>query len=233
MAWLSRRDRRPEVMDQPDLDPARHRHALNALRRINRLSASAGTLFSPLVKLQAGLGTARLRVLDVASGGGDVAVRLWKRAAEAGLDWRIAGLDVSPVAVEHAREHALEEGAPVHFYAHDALRQPIEGDYDAVVCSLFLHHLDDDDAVALLRAMARAGGDGPRLILVNDLDRTLLGLWAAIVVGRLLTTSDVVHTDGPRSVRGAFTPPEALALVAGASVRRRWPWRWLLTWCRP
>jgi SAM-dependent methyltransferase len=237
MAWLSRRDRRPEVMDQPDLDPGRHHHALNALRRINRLSASAATLFGPLRKLHDELGTDKLRVLDVASGGGDVAVRLWRRAAEAGLDWRIAGCDVSPVAVEHAREHAFLSEAPVHFFDLDALRQPIEGHYDAVVCSLFLHHLDEDDAAALLGVMARVGEAGPRLILINDLDRSLVGLWAAYVASRLLTSSTVVHTDGPLSVRAAFTPAEALALaersgLAGATVRRCWPWRWLLTWRR-
>jgi SAM-dependent methyltransferase len=238
MAWLSRRDRRPEVMDQPDLDPDRHRQALNALRRINVLSACAATLYGPLRQLQADLGAAKLRVLDVASGGGDVAVRLWRRAAEAGLDWRVAGCDVSPVAVGHAREYAFREAAPVHFFQLDALRQPIEGAYDAVVCSLFLHHLDDDDAVALLRAMARVNDDGSRLVLVNDLDRSLVGLWAAYVGSRLLTTSTVVHTDGPLSVRAAFTPAEAVELarragLANATVRRCWPWRWQLTWRRP
>ncbi|MFO0844217.1 MAG: methyltransferase domain-containing protein [Gemmataceae bacterium] len=213
MVWLSRRDRRPEVMDQPGLDPARHRQALAALRRINRLSRSAAALFGPLAGLHADLATAKLRVLDVASGGGDVAVRLWKRAARAGLDWRVTGIDVSPVAVEHARRHALGEGAPVRFTTLDALRQPIEGDFDAVVCSLFLHHLDEDDAVALLQVLARVGEGGPRLVLVHDLDRSLLGLWAAVAVGRLLTTSPVVRTDGPRSVR----PPSRLP--------RCWPWR--------
>lgn len=238
MAWLSRRDRRPEIMDQPDLDPERHHHALNALRRINRLSASAATLFGPLRELHEELGTDKLRVLDVASGGGDVAVRLWRHAAKAGLDWRIAGCDVSPVAVEHAREYAFREEASVHFFALDALRQPIEGHYDAVVCSLFLHHLDEDDAAALLGAMARVGESGPRLVLINDLDRSLVGLWAAYVGSRLLTTSTVVHTDGPLSVRAAFTPAEAIALaeragLSSATVRRCWPWRWLLTWRRP
>lgn len=238
MAWLHCRDRQPEVMDQPGLDTQCHRHALTALGRINLLSASASTFFGPLRRLQAELQAPKLRILDVASGGGDVAVRLWNRAAERGLDWRIAGCDISPVAVEHAREHAVKEQAAVHFFVHDLLRKPIVGDYDAVVCSLFLHHLDEDDAVGLLRAMRLVRQAGPDLILVNDLNRSLIGLAVAYVGSRLLTTSRVVQIDGPLSVRAAFTPAEALALASragleGATVRRCWPWRWLLAWRRP
>jgi 2-polyprenyl-3-methyl-5-hydroxy-6-metoxy-1,4-benzoquinol methylase len=225
-------------MDQPDLSPARHRHALDALARVNFLSNTAGTLFVPLARLHDELGTPKLRILDVASGGGDVALGLWRRARRAKLDWRIAGCDISPVAVEHAREKARREDALVHFYAQDVLRQPLVEEYDAVVCSLFLHHLEDKQAVALLRAMSDAGTSGTKLLLVSDLERCRTGLWLAHIVGRLLTTSSVVHTDGPRSVRAAFTPAEAERLaeqagLSGATVQRCWPFRWLLTWRRP
>jgi 2-polyprenyl-3-methyl-5-hydroxy-6-metoxy-1,4-benzoquinol methylase len=225
-------------MDQPDLDPKQHAHALVGLGRINSLSRSSGILFASLIALQQRLRTDRLKILDVAAGGGDIPIRLWQRAARSGLDWRIAGCDVSPVAVEHARARALANDTPVHFFIHDALAAPLPGSYDAVVCSLFLHHLDEDQARALLRAMANLQGGGPSLVLVNDLNRSLYGLLLAYLATRLLTTSKVVHTDGPRSVRAAFTPSEALALAEqaglhGAVVKRRWPCRWLLSWSRP
>jgi len=238
MAWLHKRDRRPEVMDQPGLDPGRHRRALSALARVNFVSATAGSFFPHLVGLQARLGSSKLRILDVASGGGDVAIRLWRRAGRAGLDWRIAGCDLSPVAVEHARERALREEAEVYFFVHDVLAgPPVQGAFDAVICSLFLHHLDDGQAAGLLRALAGVGG-GPEAILVNDLDRSIVGLGLAYLVPRLLSRSDVVYADGPASVRAAFTRAEALHLageagLTGAEVRRCWPFRWLLTWRRP
>jgi SAM-dependent methyltransferase len=235
MSWLRQRRREPEVMDQPDLDPGRHARALAGLARINFFSRSSGILFGPLRQLQQRLGAPHLRVLDVASGGGDVAVRLWRRAARAGLDWRIAGCDISPVAVALARAAALRARAPVHFFEHDVLTAPLRQGFDAVVSSLFLHHLDEPSAAGLLGAMARAGGS---LVLVNDLDRSLHGLVLAHLAVRLLSSSPVVHVDGPRSVAAAFTPAEALALadragLHGARVRRRWPCRWLLSWSRP
>lgn len=229
MGGLNQRDRRPELMDQPDLPADQLRAALRALARVNVLSGTVGTFFRPLAALHARLGTSTLRVLDVASGGGDVAVRLAQRAAAAGLDWRVAGCDVSEVAVRHARDRA---GEAVRFFVHDVLAAPLPGEYDAVICSLFLHHLDDESAVEVLRAMRAVD---PRLILVSDLERSRVGYWLAWLVSRALTRSPVVHTDGPLSVQGAFTVAEARQLaeragLTGATVRRGWPWRWLLTW---
>src|SRR5438128_111546 len=53
----------------------------------------------------------------------------------------------------------------------------------------------------------------------------------------LWSRSEVVHVDGPRSVEGAYTPEEALELakragLRGATVRRSWPCRFLLSWER-
>ena len=225
-------------MDQPDLERGRHAHALAGLARLNFLSRSSAILFRPLVKLQQKLGKDKLRILDVASGAGDIPIRLWTRAAASGLDWRISGCDISPVAVEYARKAALEADVPVRFFVHDALVQPLPGPFDAVTCSLFLHHLETEQAVALLRSIARLADGGPMMVLVNDLDRSLRGLVLAYLATRLLTTSRVVHTDGPRSVRAAFTMAEARGLaeeagLSGAVIGRRWPCRWLLNWSRP
>jgi 2-polyprenyl-3-methyl-5-hydroxy-6-metoxy-1,4-benzoquinol methylase len=232
---LQHRNRRPEVMDQPGLSPERHRGALRGLARINFWSGSARILWSGLRDLAREAAPRPLRILDLATGGGDVPLRLWRRARRAGIPLVLEGCDLSETAITHAREAAAKVGADVRFFVHDALNGPTLTGYDAVTCSLFLHHLDDDEACTLLRKMAETAG---RLVLVNDLARSVTGLVLAHVVTRLLTLSDVVHTDGPISVEAAFTPAEALSLanragLGGAVVGRRWPCRWLLTWRRP
>jgi 2-polyprenyl-3-methyl-5-hydroxy-6-metoxy-1,4-benzoquinol methylase len=221
-------------MDQPGLSLARHAGALRGLARINFFSGSAGILWPPLRDLARAVAPRPLRVLDVATGGGDVPARLWRRARREGIDLQIEGCDVSPVAVEHARAGAARRGAEVRFFVHDALQGASPAGYDAAVSSLFLHHLSEEEAVAFLGRLAESAG---RLVLVNDLARSLAGLALAHVGARLLSASPVVHTDGPRSVESAFTPAEALALaeragLRGAAVRRRWPCRYLLTWRR-
>jgi 2-polyprenyl-3-methyl-5-hydroxy-6-metoxy-1,4-benzoquinol methylase len=229
------RQRRPEIMDQPDLNVDQHLEALRALARINFLSRSADLLWPDLAELAQTMTPRAPRVLDLATGGGDVPIRLWRRARRAGFDLHLEGCDISPVAVEHARACAAAAGAPLHFFVYDALTGPPLTGYDAVLCSLFLHHLEETQAIALLRRMANMAG---RLVLVNDLERGWISLLVTRFVTHLLTTSPVVRIDGPRSVEAAFTLSEARNLaeragLSGARLRRRWPFRWLLTWRRP
>ena len=54
MIWgtaLDNRDRQPEVMDQPGLDPREHAKALTGLRRINTISRCSAGLFRPIEAL--------------------------------------------------------------------------------------------------------------------------------------------------------------------------------------
>jgi 2-polyprenyl-3-methyl-5-hydroxy-6-metoxy-1,4-benzoquinol methylase len=235
MIFLCQRHRSPEMMDQPNLSPAQHVKALRGLSRINWLSNSAGILWPNLAELAREAPPRVPRVLDVATGGGDVPIRLWHRARQAGLELHLEACDISPVGLEHARKRAAAAGAPIRFFEYDAQSGPTLTGYDAIMCSLFLHHLDEAEAIALLRRMADMAG---RLVLVNDLERCWTGWLAAHLVTRVLTTSHIVHVDGPLSVEGAFTRAEVQTLaeragLSGAQVRRRWPFRWLLSWRRP
>jgi 2-polyprenyl-3-methyl-5-hydroxy-6-metoxy-1,4-benzoquinol methylase len=224
---LAERRLEPEWMDQPGLDPSLHHAALRGLSRINRLSRSAEALWSELrahpVK----------RVLDVACGGGDVTVALSRLAREAHPAARVDGCDISEVALQHARAAAETAGEPCAFMRLDVLRDALPGGYDAIVSSLFLHHLETEDVRTLLRRMAEAA---PR-VLINDLERGPVGYAMARIGTRLLSGSAVVHVDGPRSVRAAFTAPElreisASAGLIGVRVRRVWPCRMILSWNR-
>jgi 2-polyprenyl-3-methyl-5-hydroxy-6-metoxy-1,4-benzoquinol methylase len=233
MSDLSQRRLQPEIMDQPGLDPGQHRQALHGLRRINFWSGSAGILWRPLSVLAREVAPRPLRVLDLASGGGDVPIRLWHKARRAGLNLSLEGCDVSPVAVEFATEQARQRGAGIRFFVADTLSDSFSVGYDVIVNSLFLHHLREEVAVSLLR---KAGQAAPA-VLVNDLRRSWTGLLAARVVTRLLSLSHVVHVDGPRSVEGAYTMEEVRHLAEcaglhGATIQPRWPYRFLLSWRR-
>src|SRR5262245_68959 len=234
LGQLRDRHLQPEWMDRPDLDEVQHHTALRGLERINRWSGSARILWRPLAHLAAQTPGRPCRILDVATGGGDVPRALARRARRTGVSLILEGCDISPVALAHARRRCGEEGEQVHFFQADALREALPSGYDAVVSSLFLHHLTEAQAIELLRRMGEAG----RLVLVNDLVRSRTGYLLAWLGTRLLTRSEVVHFDGTRSVEGAFTPHEALRLaeaagLAGATVMRRWPCRYLLSWRRP
>jgi SAM-dependent methyltransferase len=221
-------------MDDPLLDVREHLRALDGLGRANVVSRTAASLWPHVVRAARQTPGRPLRVLDLACGGGHVAVDLALKARRSGLPVEICGADVSPVAIGRARALANEKQVFVEFVQLDAVRDPLPGGFDLVVSSLFLHHLDEETAIAVIGKMARAARVGG---LVTDLRRTRLGYAFAWVGTRLLSRSRVVHVDGARSVRAAFSDEEArgLARAAGlvsASVTRHWPQRWLLAWDR-
>ena len=233
--WLAERVCEPEVMDDPLLDRQRHFAALRGLARLNGLSASASILWSPIAQLARQLKVDRLRVLDVATGAGDLPLRLWRKARRANLQLDLHGVDISPQALEFARQNAEAAGASIEFSPLDVLNAELPRGYDVVISSLFFHHLDNRRAAGLLRGMADATN---QLVLVNDLRRSVGGWMLAHAAARLFTRSDVVHTDAPLSVKAALTMNEIRELAAGVgledvTVKRRWPCRFLLAWRRP
>jgi SAM-dependent methyltransferase len=236
-ATLAARNRQPELMDQPGLDEGLHEGALRSLSRINWFSRTGAIIWEPICRLaRAAKLTRPIRILDVACGGGDVARGIARLAERAGISVHVDGCDINAVAVNHAREEALRRSVSnVGFFVHDALHSPLPTDYDVIACSLFLHHLEELKAEAMLRGMAQAAG---RMVVASDLRRSRVGYAMAWAACRILTRSPIVRVDGPLSVAASFTMGEARALAAraglsGATVSSRWPQRYLLVWDKP
>jgi 2-polyprenyl-3-methyl-5-hydroxy-6-metoxy-1,4-benzoquinol methylase len=220
-------------MDAPHIERSSHLQALAGLRRINRISRAAAFMGGPVIAFARRRGLQRVRLLDIASGGGDVPIALAKLARRAGLEINATLTDISPVALEFAQLQAQSAGLDVTTRRVEAVTETLDGPFDVITSSLFLHHLQWTDAVRVLENMRRAAGDGQ--IVVSDLRRATLGLFAAHLGCRLLSRSSVVHFDGPASVRAGWTIEEMRGLateagLSGAAISRRWPWRILLTW---
>jgi 2-polyprenyl-3-methyl-5-hydroxy-6-metoxy-1,4-benzoquinol methylase len=161
-------------------------------------------------------------------------VRIDQRARRAGLALELFGCDIKPLAVDYARAQTSAAGTRAEFFVLDAARDSIPGDFDVIVSSLFLHHLDEPEATAFLR---RAGASTRGLLLIHDLVRNRAGHLLATLGIPLLLCNDVCRADGPSSVESAFTVPEARALadhagLTGAQIEPRFPFRFLLRWER-
>lgn len=223
---LMQRRFRSEQMDDPALDPAEHELALGGLRRLNLISGANRQLWRVIAAQTAVQPGQRLQILDVASGGGDIALGVWMLAQRHGVELRILGLDVSPSACARASRRCAPAGDSITFGCTDVTRTALPEGFDVVTSSLFLHHLARDEAVTLLSKMGHAG----RLLIVSDLRRSAAGYAVAHLACRLVTRSRVVRNDGPQSVANAFTLSEMRDLcreagLSGAMVRRTWPWR--------
>jgi 2-polyprenyl-3-methyl-5-hydroxy-6-metoxy-1,4-benzoquinol methylase len=237
------RQREYELMDDPMLDRKEHAAALAGLARLNAASGSARAVWRPVRRLYQELFVTKtshvgrprpIKILDIACGSGDVPIELCKIAGEAGIAIEVDGCDISATAVEECSQRAKRTGSGMktRFFQLDALKEPLPTGYDVVVSSLFMHHLEEQEAVALMRKMGEAAGE---LVVVNDLVRSQMSLMLVTFACHTLTSSRVVQFDGPASVRSAFTPLELryMASAAGlhnSTIRERFPCRMLLSW---
>lgn len=229
------RKRVAELMDDPELDYSSHAEALKGLERLNFFSTSAASLWeqiNPLARQR--INGTPLRILDIATGGGDIPVALHKTAMAAKLNVEITGSDVSPSSIKYAKSYARERDAAIEFIQLNALQDQIPSGFDVVMTNLFTHHLDPTDVTALLEKMSASA---TQLVLVNDLVRSEISYVLVWLATRLFSRSPIVHYDGPVSVRGSYTSSELMEMaeqagLKGAVVNQCPPCRQILVWSR-
>lgn len=226
------RKRVAELMDEPGLDQTSHVKALQGLERLNLISRSADALCCEIERLESPSGQRPLRILDLATGGGDTPIALFKRLQIKQRRIEIVGADISDTAVDYARKRAHQENADIKFLKLDALHEPLPSNFDVVMTSLFTHHLDPPDVITLLQKMGAAAS---QLVLVNDLVRSDVALALVWLGSRMFSRSPIVHFDGPASVHASFTPIELRSMGEQAGLKNCYvkscpPCRQLLVW---
>ena len=229
--------RPPELMDDPSLDAGQHEEAIRALARIHVVSRTASQIASHLVSLSQKVSPTAaepIRIIDIACGGGELTIAVAQRIART-VPHRveIIGLDISERVIGWAtQKHTLaNEHLDVSFQTCDVLNGALPS-CTLAFHSLFLHHLDDGQAVTQLQAMAAASQIG---FVFSDLLRTRVGLFLAQLGTRVLSRSSVARIDGPLSVKAARTIKEYKHLFEEAGLlepvlQRAWPERVCVTW---
>jgi hypothetical protein len=208
---LTRRQRAPELMDDPDVDRAELDRSLRFIRMVNRRLGGASAVVGHLQRWSARWPAAEtIRVIDIGTGSADIPLAITRWAQRAGRRVHVTGVDLHPMTLQLAREHVGERPDVELVEANAlALMDRFEaGAFDYAHAGMFLHHLDDIEVMTMLRIMHRLASRG---IIWNDLARGVLELLSV----RLLTLGRpaIVRHDGLVSVAAGFTKHEALELA--------------------
>lgn len=204
MKWpwpdLSSRARSPELMDDLSIDGAELTETLAQLRRINHLLGAAWPTLEGVSRLWHRAGRpARLSLLDVGAGSGDVAELLLPWAERRNLDMQLTLLDIHPHTCAVAGQWNRAESR-VGVVQGDIYRLGIQ-QVDIVIASLFLHHIPSRQLSTVLDSLQQAARLG---VVVNDLHRHWLA-WAFIKAAtRLFSGNRLIRHDAPLSVRRGF-----------------------------
>jgi ubiquinone/menaquinone biosynthesis C-methylase UbiE len=205
-----------ELLDGPLDDPAVLAGNLRDLGRINRRLGGVDLSSVAIDALAAHRD--ELTMLDVGTGGADIPVALIERARRHRRRLRVVGIDARPEVLAAAvlANPAITAIDDLELHVGDgrALRYP-DRSYDIAHTSMVIHHLDVDDAVAVLTEMGRVARLG---VVVNELQRSRIGWLGAWLIGHLLTRNRLTRHDAPLSVRRAYRPTEMVAMLRSAGL---------------
>lgn len=189
----------PEVLDH--VTPEEARPNLADLVRINRLLGGHHVLRRSLRRLPSRENAPTF--LDVGAASGDsagVIRELFPASAVVSLDYNRTNIERAP----HPKVLA------------NAFELPFSvGAFDYVVCSLFLHHFQNEQIIDLLRNFYLTARQG---VIVCDLERHILPYLFLPATKWLLGWNRITVQDGQKSVRASFRARELARLAKAAGI---------------
>jgi SAM-dependent methyltransferase len=200
----------PELMDRPQPVTPELASDLRNLRKLNRYFGSYRLIEYFLRRwIQP---RSRMRILDLATGSGDIPRLIVDHARSAGADVTVHAVDQQPSTLEIAR--SLSRDYPeIEFFEGDVLSFGESGGYDVVLCSLALHHFEEAAAVELLQRCRTLSN---RYVLVSDLRRGILATVGVYLLTALIFREPMTVIDARLSAERAFSFEEFRSLAERA-----------------
>jgi len=226
-------------MDDIAVNAAELQRALGFIRRINSLLGYTRSIIHHLSRFSRDWQpNQRIDIIDLATGSADIHLAILRWAEKHGHNIHITAIDRHPVTIRAAATTAHCPLPTAHSHLHivqaDVFELPFaDQSFDYAMTAMFLHHLDEEGIVRVLRSMDYLARRG---VIVADLLRHRRAYaWISLFT---LLTSDMIRHDARTSVAQALTRPEILsrrdrANLSYATYHRHFGHRFILAGEKP
>ena len=223
MGKFSHRSYEPELLDAPNIPKELLFKNLRELDVVNRLLGGHAITLAGIKKLVVDKAKA-YRIVDIGCGGGDAMKQIAKWANTNQFVVELIGVDMNADAIQFMKEECKEFSNITGIVSdyRDYLKS--NTDVDIVHCSLFCHHLKDDELIELFQYMKQYAKVG---FIINDLQRHWFAYYSIKFLTRILNGSALVKNDAPLSVLRGFRKEELNELLEKAGVNNfsiKWKW---------
>ncbi len=230
MGKFSHRSYEPELLDAPNIPKELLFKNLRELDVVNRLLGGHAITLAGIKKLVVDKAKA-YRIVDIGCGGGDAMKQIAKWANTNQFVVELIGVDMNADAIQFMKEECKEFSNITGIVSdyRDYLKS--NTDVDIVHCSLFCHHLKDDELIELFQYMNQYAKVG---FIINDLQRHWFAYYSIKFLTRILNGSALIKNDAPLSVLRGFRKEELNELLEKAgvnnfSIKWKWAFRYLTT----
>lgn len=212
-----------EIMDDLDMSGDVLIKTLNQIAGINKwLGGNGLTLDGIKTLLKSQSRDRTIRIVDLGCGNGDMLREVAEFGKKRGYTFELLGIDANQATLDHAIQ--LSAGFPeISYQKEDVLSEAFETrTYDIALCTLFLHHFDDDTALLFIQKIVERAKIG---VVVNDLHRHKLAYYLFKMLTSVMN-NPMVRTDGLISILKGFKRIDLEQFSQKINHKSTITWRW-------
>ena len=219
----SNRSSETEIMDDFTMKGVLFRDTLNKLEIINRLLGGNKVTINGLKELLKNQSKNKIiTIVDLGCGHGDILRDIAKFGRENNYTFRLIGIDANIAAIAYAKELS-KEYSELSFKAIDIFSEDFKKQsYDIVLCTLFLHHFENNELISFLKMTIERATIG---VVVNDLHRHKLAYYLFKLIGFFIKNK-MIREDGLTSILRAFKKKDIENISKQIKVYFSIQWKW-------
>lgn len=226
---FTQRSYEPELLDSPNIHRELLFRNLRELDFINRTLGGHSISLSGIKQLLTDK-SKTYHIIDIGCGGGDAMKEIARWAERHEYKVVLTGVDMNADCIDFTKKacDAFSNITGVVMDYRDFLKE--NKNIDIIHCSLFCHHLKDDELIELFGYMNKHARVG---FVINDLERHWFAYYSIKILTRMFNGSALVKNDAPVSVLRGFKKQELESLLKKAQVQNadvawEWAFRYLI-----
>lgn len=220
-----------EIMDDLEFKGQELENTLDDLNRVNRLLGGNKVTLEGIEKI---LGSAcfaqPVRIIDVGCGNGSMLRKVANMGRSRGIRMELKGVDISDHTIAIARKQS-KEFPEISFEKMDVTSEEFKKiKTDILLCTLTLHHFNDEEIEELMQIFERACQMG---IVINDLHRSKAAYYLFKLYCTFFMKNEVARKDGLTSILKGFKKKDLEYYGRNIRMRRQllsWKWAFRFQW---
>jgi 2-polyprenyl-3-methyl-5-hydroxy-6-metoxy-1,4-benzoquinol methylase len=222
---------KPETMDDFAMEGEVLREALDKIAKINQLlGGNKLTLLGLKSLIEKIPKAAKVTIVDVGCGNGDMLRNLADYAIKNNLNFNLIGIDANNYTINHALK--LSENYPnISYRCEDIFDKAFsELKYDIVLCTLTLHHFKESEIFDVMNVFHTNAALG---VVINDLQRSSLAYRLFQSVCFVFQLNAMSREDGLISILRGFKKKELIDFskkLKFSNYTIKWKWAFRYQW---
>lgn len=228
---ITYRTKEAEIMDDFLMEGEELRVALDKIAHINKLLGGNRLTLKAVKQLILHMDkTAVITIADIGCGNGDMLRLLADYGKKANLKFNLIGIDANQYTVDYA-EKLSNEYDNITYECLDIFKPEFAAlQYDIVLCTLTLHHFEDNDIEGILKTFYNNAITG---IIINDLHRSKIAYRLFSLIGQVFHLGEMAKQDGLVSILRGFKKQELEAFSKRLGFKKysvTWRWAFRYEW---